>query len=146
MLILSERLKSLTAAFDRLRSLRYQQLQQQEANRLRRLPQQLPPGLTSPPRPVQPQQPPQQAQPPGPQPQTTGEFHSLLSSQQQQQQQQRGAPPMQQPPLQLPRPGGMGATAGATAGAQQQQQALMDPENKALQLELTSMSEQVGLP
>ena len=38
-LILSERLRAATALFDRLRSLRYQQLQQAEANRLRRLPQ-----------------------------------------------------------------------------------------------------------
>ena len=38
-LILSERLRAATALFDRLRSLRYQQLQQQEASRLRRLPQ-----------------------------------------------------------------------------------------------------------
>lgn len=37
-LILSERLGTLTAAFDRLRSLRYRQLQQEEANRKRRTP------------------------------------------------------------------------------------------------------------
>jgi len=38
-LILSERLGALASAFDRLRSLRYKQLQQEEANRRRRTPQ-----------------------------------------------------------------------------------------------------------
>lgn len=41
-LILSERLGALTAAFDRLRALRYKQLQQEEANRRRRTPQAAP--------------------------------------------------------------------------------------------------------
>ena len=58
-LILSERLRAATALFDRLRSLRYQQLQQQEAARLRRLPQRPEGGAA-------------------PQPLTTGQLHQRL--------------------------------------------------------------------
>jgi syntaxin 18 len=46
-LILSERLGALASAFDRLRSLRYKQLQQEEANRRRRTPQSAALGATT---------------------------------------------------------------------------------------------------
>ena len=119
-LILSERLRALTAAFDRLRSLRFQQLQQQEASRQRRLPGQggaAAGGGGG-------------AGPPSRLPQTTGQLHELLSSQQRHRQQQHAGPPR-----------GLG---GPGAGPPRQQQMLMDPENQALQLELISMGEQVG--
>lgn len=78
-LILSERLGRATALFDRLRSLRYQQLTQQEAARRRRLPQ---------------------ASPGGGAPQTSAELHQRLqrgaaataAEQQQQQPWKPGAP------------------------------------------------------
>lgn len=57
-LILSERLRSATALFDRLRSLRYQQLAAAEAARLRRMPQREP-G-------------------PSPLPQTSGQHHEAV--------------------------------------------------------------------
>ncbi|EFN52389.1 hypothetical protein CHLNCDRAFT_138844 [Chlorella variabilis] len=77
-LILSERLRSAAALFDRLRSLRYQQLQAAEAARLRRLPQHGAAGAAG-----------------GP---TTGEVHARLQqaaskvAEWQQQQQQGGEP------------------------------------------------------
>jgi syntaxin 18 len=64
-LILAERLRSAAALFDRLRSLRYQQLQAAEAARLARLPRSGPPR----------------------QPQTTGELHAAMR--------QAAAPPPQ---------------------------------------------------
>ncbi|GAB4819928.1 hypothetical protein N2152v2_006974 [Parachlorella kessleri] len=161
-LILSERLKALTGAFDRLRSLRYQQLQQQEAARLRRQPQRLPPSLAA----IQRQQRKQQPGSPrhpgtdvghegrngreqepaaGQKAQTMGEFHKLLASQQPQQKQASAGGKL---PGQLQAPPGAAALGDATPPpllqqGQRQQQVQLDPENKALELELISMSEQV---
>ena len=169
MLILSERLKALTGAFDRLRSLRYQQLQQQEAARLRRQPQRLPPSLAR----IQRQHQKQQQQPAsvlhypgrdvghqgrngqgqepptGQSAQTMGDFHKLLASQQHPQQKQPSATGGKLPG-QLQSPPGPAALSEAALPlplqqGQRQQQVQLDPENKALELELINMSEQVGV-
>ncbi len=125
-LILSERLGALTSAFDRLRGLRYQQLQQEAVGRARRLPKQA-----------------QQqghvhghGQAGARQPMTSREAHDRLHGQLQ----QRGD-------------GAAAALADERLGApshpqhaqqqQQQQQQLIDAENQALQLELLALSEQV---
>ena len=112
-LILSERLGAASALFDRLRSLRYQQLQQAEAARARRLPRGGPAA-----------------------PATTGELHAHLQRLRQQQEEHRQQ--QQQNGILRPReapPHG--------SGPQQQAQTQVDRENEALQLELLGMSDQV---
>lgn len=115
-LILSERLRAATALFDRLRSLRYQQLQQAEAARARRRPAQQAGGAGAPPL-----------------PQTSAQLHQRLhggaDGQQQQQPWQPGVPPG-------------GSTGG---GGQWQQQTQVDAENQALQAELMGMNDQVQM-
>lgn len=114
-LILSERLRAATALFDRLRSLRYQQLQQQEAARLRRLPQRQDGGAA-------------------PQPLTTGQLHERL-------QQGAAAAADAQQQQQAWQPGGQGPGDAGSSGPVQQQIQL---ENQALQLELLGMNEQAS--
>lgn len=103
-LILSERLRAATALFDRLRSLRYQQLQQQEAARLRRLPQQQEGGGA-------------------PQPLTTGQLHQRL---------QQGAAAGEQ--QQAWRPGEKGPGGGGGASGPVQQQIQMENQALQLEL------------
>ncbi|PRW20462.1 Syntaxin-81 [Chlorella sorokiniana] len=112
-LILSERLRAATALFDRLRSLRYQQLQQQEAARLRRLPQ-------------------RQEGSAAPQPMTSGQLHQRL--------QQGAAAAAGAQQQQAWQPGGQGPGGAGSSGPVQQQ---IQMENQALQLELLGMNEQV---
>lgn len=120
-LILSERLAEASRLFDRLRSLRYQQLQAAEAARARRLPR----SADS------------EQQQRGPM--TTGELHARLAA--------GRRPPPQLPGGQpLPQQQADGdAAAGSGGGWEQghQAQALIDRENEALQLELLSMGDQV---
>lgn len=115
-LILSERLRAATALFDRLRSLRYQQLQQQEAARLRRLPQRQEGGAA-------------------PQPLTTGQLHQRL------QQGAAAAAAGAQQQQQAWQPGGQGPGGAGSSGPVQQQ---IQMENQALQLELLGMNEQAS--
>eukprot|EP00887_Chlorella_sp_A99_P000321 scaffold13.g321.t1 len=116
-LILSERLSAATTLFDRLRSLRYQQMQAAEAARQRRLPRSA--GALA-------------AGPAALAPMTTGELHAL--------QQRRAAAAAAAQQQQAAQQAAGGGPPPAGAG---QQQALMDRENQALQLELLAMSDQV---
>jgi syntaxin 18 len=115
-LILSERLGAITAAFDRLRGLRYQQAQAAEANRRRRTPQAARPGL----------------------PRTTGALHAHLQR-----------PGLDDAAGSSGWPGSPNLAAGGGGGGsdvhtpQHAQQAQVDAENVALQLELMSMGDSV---
>lgn len=113
-LILSERLGALTAAFDRLRGLRYQQLQAAEANRRRRTPQSAPTL-----------------------PRTTGELHARM-------QQRPGGLAADFDAAAGASGGASSSPGRKGAGAfQQQAQQQVDAENVALQMELMSMGDGV---
>ncbi|KAL4854768.1 DNA polymerase iota [Chlorella vulgaris] len=114
-LIAAERLRSAAALFDRLRSLRYQQLQAAEAARARRMPQ-------------------ASLQPPV---QTTAELHARLQQSASAAAAADGWRPQQQ---QQQQPGGAAPADGLQGGGQRQ----LEMENQALQLELLGMNDQAS--
>ncbi|KAI3430361.1 hypothetical protein D9Q98_004956 [Chlorella vulgaris] len=116
-LIAAERLRSAAALFDRLRSLRYQQLQAAEAARARRMPQ-------------------ASLQPPV---QTTAELHARLQQSASAAAAADGWRPQQQQQQQQQQPGGAAPANGLQGGGQRQ----LEMENQALQLELLGMNDQV---